>query len=129
LKDVQSLVPQAQLSELTELPSSTEHDAYGLQVFVEAVQYKPLDDVQSLVPQAQLSELTAVPSSTEHDACRQVLVDDVQNLPLKLLQAALFIPHAQSTEFDNVPSMLEQLLPGLQVFVEDVQNKPDLASQ
>jgi hypothetical protein len=93
------------------------------------VQYKPLEVVQSLVPQAQLSELTAVPSSTEHDACRQVLVDDVQNLPLKLLQAALFIPHAQYTEFDNVPSMLEQLLPGLQVFVEDVQNKPDLASQ
>ena len=42
----------------------------------------------------------------------------------KLLQAALSIPHAQSTEFVNNPPMLEQLLPGLQVFVDDVQNKP-----
>jgi len=48
----------------------------------------------------------------------------VQNFPLKLLQAALFFPHAQSTEFVNTPPMLEQLFPGLQVFVDDVQNKP-----
>jgi len=48
----------------------------------------------------------------------------VQNLPLKLLQAALSIPHAQSTEFVNTPPMLEQVFPGLQVFVDDVQNKP-----
>jgi len=54
----------------------------------------------------------------------------VQNLPLKLLQAALFIiPHAQSTEFVNTPPMLEQLFPGLQVFVDDVQNKPVEAVQ
>ena len=46
----------------------------------------------------------------------------MQNLPLKSLQAAL--PHAQSTEFDNIPPMLEQLLPELQVFVDAVQNKP-----
>jgi len=46
----------------------------------------------------------------------------VQNKPLKLLQAAL--PHAQSAKFIDAPPMLEQLLPGLQVFVAAVQNKP-----
>jgi hypothetical protein len=68
LEDVQSLVPQAQLPELTEEPSVTEHMILVLQVLSEAKQNKPVEDVQSLVPQAQLSELTAVPSSTEHGA-------------------------------------------------------------
>ena len=46
------------------------------------VQNKPLEAaVQSLVPQAQLSELTELPSATEHAACLQVFVDDVQNKP------------------------------------------------
>ena len=65
---VQSVVPQAQVSELTELPSTTEHGALR-QVFVDDVQYKPFEAaVQSLVPQAQLPELTELPSTTEHGA-------------------------------------------------------------
>jgi hypothetical protein len=68
LDESQSLVPHAQLPELTEEPSATEHMILVLQVLSEAKQNKPVDDVQSLVPQAQLSELTAVPFSTEHVA-------------------------------------------------------------
>ena len=84
LEDVQSLVPQAQLSELAAVPSLTEHVAYWLQVLIKDVQNKPLEAaVQSLVPQAQLSELAELPSTTEHGAYwLQVFVDDVQNNPL-----------------------------------------------
>jgi len=64
----QSLVPHAQLPELTEVPSATEHMIFELQVLSEAKQNKPLEDVQSLVPHAQLSELIEVPSLTEHGA-------------------------------------------------------------
>ena len=64
----QSLVPHAQLPELTEEPSATEHMILVLQVLSEAKQNKPVEDVQSLVPHAQLSELAAVPSLLEHDA-------------------------------------------------------------
>ena len=46
LEEVQSLVPQAQFSELTAVPSSMEHGAYWLQVFVEEAQNKPLEEVQ-----------------------------------------------------------------------------------
>ena len=65
---VQSFVPQAQLLEFNEEPSTTEHVAGRAQVFVEAVHTKPVDEVQSLVPQAQFSELTDEPLTTEHVA-------------------------------------------------------------
>ena len=66
IDESQSLIPHAQFSELTEVPSTSEHDAYGRQVFVEDVHTKPVDTVQSLVPHAQFPELTEVPSTTEH---------------------------------------------------------------
>jgi hypothetical protein len=63
----QSLVPHAQLPELTEEPSVIEHMILVLQVLSEAKQNKPLEAaVQSLVPHAQLSELTALPSVMLH---------------------------------------------------------------
>jgi hypothetical protein len=61
----QSLMPQAQLPEFTEVPLVTEHMILELQVLVEAKQNN-VDKSQSMVPHVQLSELPAEPSSMEH---------------------------------------------------------------
>ena len=58
---VQSLVPQAQLSELTEVPSIMEHDVYRLQAFVEEVQKKP-ESGQILVPHMHVDGFTKAPA-------------------------------------------------------------------
>jgi len=66
LEDVQTLVPHAQLSELTAVPSSTEHSAYGLQVCIEDVQNKPVESEQILVPHIHVDGFVEAPTSFAH---------------------------------------------------------------
>jgi hypothetical protein len=104
----QSLVPHAQLPELTEEPSETEHMVLVLQVLSEAKQNKPLEEVQLLVPHAQLPELTEEPSETEHMVLvLQVLSEAKQNKPLEAVQS--LVPHAQLSELTALPFVMVQL--------------------
>ena len=107
LEDVQSLLPQAQLSELRALPSVTEHGACR-QVFIDDVQNFPLKLLQAVlsIPHAQSTEFVNNPPMLEQLLPGlQVFVDDVQNNPVEEVQS--LVPQAQLSGLATVPLLTE----------------------
>ena len=63
--------------------------------------------------------------SPKGHALPQILIKEMQYMPLKELHAA--VPHEQSIELSEEPSLLVHGLPREQVLVEEVQKRPEAA--
>ena len=89
--DSQSIVPQAQASELAKVPFDTEQGACLLHRFSDCLQNMPVvaGDSQSALPQAQASESAAEPSMERQSQYRSAIDDVVTSLNMSTLDAML----------------------------------------
>ena len=114
LADSQSILPQAQASELAADPSVKVQGECLLHRFSDCLQNMPvvLADSQSTLPQAQAAELATDPSDTEQVGGReQVLEEFMHTSPVpnpRVLLEQSTLPQAQASELAADPSDTEQ---------------------
>ena len=89
--DSQSIVPQAQASELAKVPFDTAQLKYLLHRFSDCLQNMPVSagDSQSALPQAQASESAAEPSMERQSQYRSAIDAVVTSLNMSTLDAML----------------------------------------